>query len=246
MISSPNDVDSTTRKIRHRPINVMAPLKILWEGQSTEELDNSEDMHDSSSLTNFKKEEIHIPGVKRLIEGKDEEKVSGFDRPMEYIQYKDRTELDYDDVVEYEMDSDDENWLPKAKKMNWEKKYTFIMTPEIFEIIIDYLEKESFKQNEFSQLMVENEDKSVGTVSNIDEDDIPCCVCNEGDSDTSNLIVFCDGCDIAVHQECQGIKVVPSGTWLCDRCAFVDSVKNKKKIISVISYSTQQKTQTKL
>jgi len=159
---------------------------------------------------------------------KEEEKVRGFETPVEYIQYQDRTELDYDDVVEYDMDSDDEHWLPKAKKMNWGKKYNFTMTPEIFEIIIDYLEKESFKQKEFSQLMVENEGK-YPTVSNMDDDDLPCCVCNEGDSDASNLIVFCDGCDIAVHQECQGIKVVPSGTWLCDRCAFDDTLKNKKK-----------------
>jgi hypothetical protein len=209
----------------------MAPLKVFWEGQSTEvDHENDEDVKDSLlSNTPFKREEIHIPGVTRLKNEKEEEKVRGFETPVEYIQYQDRTELDYDDVVEYDMDSDDEHWLPKAKKMNWGKKYNFTMTPEIFEIIIDYLEKESFKQKEFSQLMVENEGK-YPTVSNMDDDDdLPCCVCNEGDSDASNLIVFCDGCDIAVHQECQGIKVVPSGTWLCDRCAFDDTLKNKKK-----------------
>jgi hypothetical protein len=32
------------------------------------------------------------------------------------------------------------------------------------------------------------------------EDDIPCCVCGVGDYDDSNMILFCDGCDIAVHQ----------------------------------------------
>jgi len=68
MISSPNDVDSTTRKIRHRPINVMAPLKVFWEGQSTEvDHENDEDVKDSLlSNTPFKREEIHIPGVRCL------------------------------------------------------------------------------------------------------------------------------------------------------------------------------------
>lgn len=27
-----------------------------------------------------------------------------------------------------------------------------------------------------------------------------CCICNDGTSDDTNQIVFCDGCDIAVHQ----------------------------------------------
>jgi hypothetical protein len=35
---------------------------------------------------------------------------------------------------------------------------------------------------------------------NDDDDDVPCCVCNERDYDENNLIVFCDGCNIAVHQ----------------------------------------------
>jgi len=32
------------------------------------------------------------------------------------------------------------------------------------------------------------------------EEDVPCCVCNERDSSDDNLIVFCDGCNIAIHQ----------------------------------------------
>jgi hypothetical protein len=50
------------------------------------------------------------------------------------------------------------------------------------------------------------------------EDDVPCCICNDGDCDKNNMIVFCDGCNIAVHQSCYGICSIPSGSWLCDRC----------------------------
>lgn len=36
--------------------------------------------------------------------------------------------------------------------------------------------------------------------SSSDDDDVPCCICGEGDSEEGNLIVFCESCAIAVHQ----------------------------------------------
>lgn len=54
----------------------------------------------------------------------------------------------------------------------------------------------------------------------------PCAVCNESDCDNSNAIIFCDGCDIAVHQDCYGVIFIPEGQWLCRRCM----VSKKRKI----------------
>ncbi|KAJ1624966.1 hypothetical protein T492DRAFT_598144, partial [Pavlovales sp. CCMP2436] len=52
----------------------------------------------------------------------------------------------------------------------------------------------------------------------VDEADELCCVCGTGDSEEANLIVFCNRCDLAVHQVCYAVQRVPAGDWLCDRC----------------------------
>ena len=52
----------------------------------------------------------------------------------------------------------------------------------------------------------------------VEEDEV-CDVCCEGYSDASNALIFCDGCDLPVHQACYGVAEIPTGEWLCDPCA---------------------------
>ncbi|KAI8145169.1 hypothetical protein BJV82DRAFT_605151 [Fennellomyces sp. T-0311] len=47
-----------------------------------------------------------------------------------------------------------------------------------------------------------------------------CEVCDNGDSRTSNQILYCDGkdCDMPVHQLCYGVAHIPENDWYCERC----------------------------
>lgn len=50
-------------------------------------------------------------------------------------------------------------------------------------------------------------------------DDEVCVVCSKPDSKPPNEILFCDSCDLAVHQKCSGVSKIPKGDWLCKNCA---------------------------
>lgn len=50
------------------------------------------------------------------------------------------------------------------------------------------------------------------------EDDA-CSICREAESFDDDPIVFCDSCEVAVHQFCYGIARLPEGSWFCDACS---------------------------
>ncbi|KAL5348360.1 origin recognition complex subunit 4 [Pseudogymnoascus australis] len=51
-----------------------------------------------------------------------------------------------------------------------------------------------------------------------EEDEDVCAICENGDSEAPNEIMFCDSCDLAVHQECYNVTTIPEGEWLCSDC----------------------------
>lgn len=45
-----------------------------------------------------------------------------------------------------------------------------------------------------------------------------CAVCSDGFSAPPNVILFCDRCDVPVHQQCYNVVEIPKHEWLCWPC----------------------------
>ncbi|KAF1365917.1 hypothetical protein EJ07DRAFT_150392 [Lizonia empirigonia] len=134
--------------------------------------------------------------------------------------------------VEYDMDEQDDMWLDA---LNVQRKAEDVeaIKPAIFEVTITQIEKEwhalekripkpnpkppqTHRPRSSSAAAVNGEPTGQG-----EEQDTKCAICDDGDCENTNAIVFCDGCDLAVHQECYGVPFIPEGQWLCRRCQLV-------------------------
>ncbi|XP_061909547.1 peregrin isoform X1 [Entelurus aequoreus] len=136
----------------------------------------------------------------------DQERPDAPDRPSSYYRYIDKSVEELDEEVEYDIDEEDYIWLDI---MN-DKRRLDGVTPipqEVFEYLMDRLEKESY---------FESHNKA--DPSTLIDEDAVCCICNDGECQNSNVILFCDMCNLAVHQECYGVPYIPEGQWLCRRC----------------------------
>lgn len=134
--------------------------------------------------------------------------------------------------VEYDMDEQDDAWL-EALNHQREKENLQSIKPAIFEVTVTQIEKEwhalekripkpnpkppqTHRPRSSSAAAVNGEPAGQG-----EEQDTKCAICDDGDCENTNAIVFCDGCDLAVHQECYGVPFIPEGQWLCRRCQLV-------------------------
>ncbi|XP_015268577.1 PREDICTED: bromodomain-containing protein 1 isoform X10 [Gekko japonicus] len=127
-------------------------------------------------------------------------------RPPTYYKFIEKSSEELDNEVEYDMDEEDYAWL---EIINEKRKSdgVSVVSQNMFEFLMDRFEKESYcetqKQGEHQSL--------------IDEDAV-CCICMDGECQNSNVILFCDMCNLAVHQECYGVPYIPEGQWLCRQC----------------------------
>jgi NuA3 HAT complex component NTO1 len=133
--------------------------------------------------------------------------------------------------VEYDMDEQDDKWLAA---LNVQRKAAELgdITREIFEITITKIEKEWHalekripKPNPKPPQTHRPRSSSAAAVNGEpqagEEQDSKCAICDDGDCENTNAIVFCDGCDLAVHQECYGVPFIPEGQWLCRKCQLI-------------------------
>ncbi|XP_048740220.2 peregrin-like isoform X2 [Ostrea edulis] len=128
-------------------------------------------------------------------------------RQNSYYRYIEKSADELDDEVEYDMDEEDHAWLEILNKSRKEDGITQVKQGD-FELLMDRFEKEAFFQSQTTG-------KDLGP--SIDEDAV-CNICQDGECQNSNVILFCDMCNLAVHQECYGVPYIPEGQWLCRRC----------------------------
>lgn len=59
-----------------------------------------------------------------------------------------------------------------------------------------------------------------------------CSICSKPDSKRGNLIIFCEDCNVAVHQKCYGVKTIPKDDWFCKDCTAkrTDSTKQQQAV----------------
>ncbi|XP_025737790.1 bromodomain-containing protein 1 isoform X3 [Callorhinus ursinus] len=127
-------------------------------------------------------------------------------RPPVYYKFIEKSAEELDHEVEYDMDEEDYAWL---EIVNEKRKGDCVsaVSQSVFEFLMDRFEKESYCENQ-----KQGEQQSL-----IDEDAV-CCICMDGECQNSNVILFCDMCNLAVHQECYGVPYIPEGQWLCRHC----------------------------
>ncbi|XP_053097608.1 bromodomain-containing protein 1 isoform X3 [Pangasianodon hypophthalmus] len=140
----------------------------------------------------FRTVEYNLPAVPR--------------RPQGYYRYEEKTPEELDEEVEYDMDEEDYAWLELVNEKRRSEGFSQV-SPNVFEFLVDRFEKESFLESQGQQ----------DPQSLVDEDAV-CCICMDGECQDSNAILFCDMCNLAVHQECYGVPYIPEGQWLCRHC----------------------------
>ncbi|KAJ2008588.1 hypothetical protein H4R26_000061 [Coemansia thaxteri] len=143
-----------------------------------------------------------------------------FKRPeSHYIRNIELTESDLASRVEYDLDEVDREWL---KNINQERVSNGggggggagpEISPKVLEELIDCIEKTWFD-------LVKDVQKAISAIQQerLPPEESACAICGEEECDNTNAIVFCDGCNLAVHQDCYGVPYIPEGQWLCRKC----------------------------
>ncbi|GAB5570507.1 protein Jade-1 isoform X4 [Prionailurus iriomotensis] len=149
-----------------------------------------------------------------------EEKSLMFIRPKKYIVSpgSEPPELGYvdirtlaDSVCRYDLNDMDAAWLELTNE-----EFKEMGMPELDEYTMERV------LEEFEQRCYDNMNHAIETEEGLGieyDEDVVCDVCQSPDGEDGNEMVFCDKCNICVHQACYGILKVPEGSWLCRTCA---------------------------
>uniref|UniRef100_A0A1I8GU50 Bromodomain and PHD finger containing, 1 n=1 Tax=Macrostomum lignano TaxID=282301 RepID=A0A1I8GU50_9PLAT len=129
--------------------------------------------------------------------------------PECYIRYIEKSAEELDELVEYDLDEEDDRWLAaindtRRERLTVNNRQPAPVREDAMELLMDRFEKEAHFRSTGDHRM--------------EDDDAVCTICLDGECYNTNAILFCDMCNLAVHQECYGIPYVPEASWLCRRC----------------------------
>ncbi|CAG8571346.1 3903_t:CDS:10 [Funneliformis caledonium] len=177
--------------------------QVIVEGPSTAIITTVEDNMPIAQPPPVKK--LPVPSFKRINFTKEEPDET-FVRPEgHYIRHVELSEKDLVEIVEYDMD---EQGI---------YKYIFCYTIMIIYNLDDYWLKslnEERRKDDLGEISADvfeatkNLPKGNTDKDSMTPEDSTCAICDDGECENSNAIVFCDGCNLAVHQ----------GQWLCRKC----------------------------
>lgn len=194
----------------HR-IGIDQPLKIVSKKDFEAENENLPNLGVSqSSLSLAKNQEAVAKLPEPCFKVLDDYNISdAAEMPNSYIRFIERSAEEMDGEVEYDMDEEDVAWLLLINQKRVAQSMPEVSV-DTFELLMDRLEKESYFQMQSH--------KGGDTAPVVIDDDAVCCICLDGECQNSNVILFCDMCNLAVHQDCYGVPYIPEGQWLCRRC----------------------------
>ncbi|KAI8763989.1 bromodomain and PHD finger-containing protein 3-like isoform X1 [Biomphalaria glabrata] len=211
-----------------RRIDISQPIEIISQDEienqdNTEKEENAEKSPSGRPVRNLesksRKESLAVaslppdinpnklpePHVKILTDYIKPNKTST--HPSSYYRYIEKSLEELDEEIEYDMDEEDHSWLELINDKRTSEGVAGV-AQDTFELIMDRFEKEAFFQSQHTG-------KEQGPSM---DDDAVCSICMDGECQNSNMILFCDMCNLAVHQECYGVPYIPEGQWLCRRC----------------------------
>ncbi|XP_041668772.1 protein Jade-1 [Cheilinus undulatus] len=141
-----------------------------------------------------------------------------FIRPKKLIRTSGAEALGYVDIrtlaegmCRYDLDEEDVAWLQSVNQ-----EFVDMALPLLDEITMERA------MEEFERCCHDNMTHAMETEEGLGieyDEDVVCDVCQSPDGEDNNEMVFCDKCNICVHQACYGIQKVPKGSWLCRICA---------------------------
>jgi bromodomain and PHD finger-containing protein 1 len=115
-------------------------------------------------------------------------------RQNAYIRFIEKSAEEQDGEIEYDVDEEDTMWLDIMNSQREQQNLNPISV-DTLEQLMDRLEKESYFQAAANGQSGANVD-----------DDAVCCICMDGECQNTNVILFCDMCNLAVHQDCYGVS----------------------------------------